>query len=169
MTVPTHFSPDVGTVPGLEIWRIENFAPVPYKKELYGTFYSGDAYIVLSTVKKGSKLKWDIHFWLGENAPQDEIGTAALIAVELDNLLGGVPVQHREVQGYESSLFSPYFAAGIRYLDGGVASGFKKISDDVYEKKLLQIKGKRNVRVVQVPMQISSMNKGDCFVLDTIS
>ena len=68
-------------------------------------------------------------------------------------------MQHREVQGYESSLFSSYFAAGIRYLDGGVASGFKKISDDVYEKKLLQIKGKRNVRVVQViTCQVTSIN-----------
>lgn len=61
-------------------------------------------------------------------------------------------MQHREVQGHESSLFSSYFSAGIRYLDGGVASGFRKVSDEQYEKKLLQIKGKRNVRVIQVSM-----------------
>lgn len=38
----------------------------------------------------------------------------------------------------------------MRYLDGGVASGFKHVDPDHVEKKLLQVKGKRNVRVRQV-------------------
>ena len=32
---------------GTEIWRIENFQPVPLPKSDYGKFYSGDSYIVL--------------------------------------------------------------------------------------------------------------------------
>lgn len=39
---------------------------------------------------------------------------------------------------------------GVRYLDGGVASGFHHVDPDNVEKKLLHIKGKRNVRVRQV-------------------
>lgn len=31
---------------------------------------------------------------------------------------------------------------------------------------MFQVKGQRNVRVRQVPLSISSMNKGDCFILD---
>jgi hypothetical protein len=96
-----------------------------------GTFYSGDSYILLNTYKKkpdSPALAWDVHFWLGKFTTQDEAGTAAYKTVELDDLLGGAPVQHREVQGHESDLFLGYFKNQIKILDGGVDSGFK-VSD----------------------------------------
>ena len=89
-----------GKEAGLEIWRIENLEPKPYPKADYGTFFKGDSYIVLkSTQKPGySSLNWDIYFWLGGDSSQDEQGAAALMTVELDDYLGGAPVQHREVE-----------------------------------------------------------------------
>ena len=32
---------------GLEIWRIENFNPVPIPQSSYGKFFTGDSYVIL--------------------------------------------------------------------------------------------------------------------------
>ncbi|KAL8612457.1 hypothetical protein ACOMHN_058585 [Nucella lapillus] len=157
-----------GAAPGMQIWRIEKLKVVKQDPDTYGNFYSGDSYIVLVTkqVTGSSKLEWDIHFWLGKDTSQDEKGVAAYKTVELDEGMGGGPVQHREVQDHESKKFLSYFKAGIRYLEGGVESGFKKVERDKYETRLMQIKGKRNVRVRQVECHCSSLNQGDVFILD---
>ncbi|XP_052746024.1 gelsolin isoform X2 [Bicyclus anynana] len=169
-----------GKKEGIEIWRVEDFEPVAVPRNQYGNFYSGDSYIVLKTT--GTKtLTWDIHFWLGTKTSQDESGAAAILSVNLDDeQFHGTAVQHRETQGYESKQFLSYFEPGdkskqvvssdkpaIRYMDGGHASGFNHVTVNAgAEKRLFQIKGKRNVRVRQVEVSVSSMNKGDCFILD---
>lgn len=112
-------------------------------------------------------LSWDVHFWLGLETTQDEAGAAAILTVQLDDLLHGAPIQHREVQDHESQLFLNYFKTGIRYMPGGVASGFKQTEINAAgDKRLFQVKGKKNIRVRQVDLTIGSMNKGDCFILD---
>jgi hypothetical protein len=157
-----------GQVEGMELWRIENLAPVKIP-EVTGKFYSGDSYILLKTTRKGSSMSWNIHFWLGAESSQDETGVAAYKSVELDDSLGGGPVQYREVQGSESDLFLTYFkkTGGIEYMDGGIDSGFHHVERDVYETRLLHLKGKRTVRVKSVPVSNASLNTGDVFILDT--
>lgn len=104
---------------------------------------------------------------MGAQTSQDEAGAAAILTIQLDDLLNGGPVQHREVQDHESQLFLNYFKPGIRYLPGGVASGFKQVQTNAAgEKRLFQVKGKKNIRVRQVNLSVSSMNNGDCFILD---
>ncbi|XP_075989763.1 gelsolin-like isoform X2 [Anticarsia gemmatalis] len=153
---------------GIEIWRIEDFEPVPVPTSHHGKFYSGDSYIVLSTTGDDNHLAWDIHFWLGSKTSQDEAGSAAVLTVNMDDeQFHGHAVQHREVQGYESKQFLDYFQPAIRYLDGGHASGFNHVTiNEGADKRLFQIKGKRNVRVRQVDASADSLNKGDCFILD---
>lgn len=41
------FTEDVGQLPGLTIWQIENFVPVLVEEALHGKFYEADCYIVL--------------------------------------------------------------------------------------------------------------------------
>jgi len=158
-----------GKAPGLEIWRVKAFKLMKVPKEEHGTFYSGDSYIVLNTYKKGDALKWDVHFWIGKDSSQDEYGTAAYKTVEIDDILGGTPVQHREVQSFESTLFRGYFKdPPLMTLDGGFDSGFRHVEEKKYEPRLLWVKGKgKRVAVRQVPeMKASNVNSGDVFVVD---
>ena len=117
-----------GEKAGLQVWRIEQFRVVAWPKSKYGRFHIGDSYIVLNTYVKDpanpNKLSYDAHFWIGSESTQDEYGTAAYKTVELDDYLGGAPVQHREVQGSESAGFNKIFNGKIALLDGGVESGF---------------------------------------------
>lgn len=85
--------------------------------------------------KVEDKFAYDLHFWLGAECTQDEAGTAAIKTVELDDALGQVPVQHREVQDHESPLFLSYFSksGGIRILKGGVDSGFNRVKPTEYK------------------------------------
>ncbi|CAH2058478.1 unnamed protein product [Thlaspi arvense] len=157
-----------GQKPGTEIWRIENFEAVPVPKSEHGKFYMGDTYIVLQTTQnKGGAYLFDIHFWIGKDTSQDESGTAAMKTVELDAVLGGRAVQHREIQGHESDKFLSYFKPCIIPLEGGVASGFKTPEEDVFETRLYTCKGKRAIRLKQVPFARSSLNHDDVFILDT--
>ena len=115
-----------------------------------------------------------------------------MIRVELDDFLGGAPVQHREVQGYETELFlsypyslslcsmvfsvlfssfsphilryssfllnhSRYFPQHIQILGGGIESGFNHVKPTEYSCRLLHVKGKKLVRVMQVCFSFYSL------------
>ncbi|KAL1555334.1 Villin-3 [Salvia divinorum] len=158
----------VGQRVGTEIWRIENFQPVPLPKSDYGKFCCGDSYIILETSSgKGGSYLYDIHFWLGKDTSQDEAGTAAIKTVELDAALGGRAVQYRELQGHESDKFLSYFKPCIVPVEGGVATGFRKTEEEEFETRLYICRGKRVVRLKQVPFSRSSLNHDDVFILDT--
>lgn len=58
----------------------------------------------------------DIHYWIGNTSSQDEQGAAAIYVTQLDEYLGGSPVQYREVQGCESAKFKSYFKNGLMWV-----------------------------------------------------
>ena len=147
--------------------------------ESWGKFFSGDSYIIFSSAPAGEsggtgvrpglhggRVEQHIHFWLGNETSQDEAAVAAYKSVELDELLGGTPVQHREVQGQESARFMAYFKPGVRYLNGGARSGLSHYVEDK-SPKLFHVKGKRKPLVRQLKaISWSGMNHGDSYVLD---
>jgi len=153
---------------GLEIWRVVKFNIVPWPKEQYGEFYMGDSYIVLNTWKEEDEeeFQYDLHFWIGKYSTQDEYGTAAYKTVELDTYHKDKPIQHREVQGFESDLFRSYFGT-IEYLAGGADSGFRHVTPDTWEPRLLHISGTRkNVEVKEVLLSKNTIKPGDIYILD---
>ncbi|NXF55382.1 VILI protein, partial [Oceanites oceanicus] len=155
------------TTPGLQIWRIENMEMVPVPTKSYGNFYEGDCYVLLLTRKTGSNFSYNIHYWLGKESSQDEQGAAAIYTTQIDDHLGTVAVQYREVQGHESETFRAYFKQGLIYKKGGVASGMKHVEMNTYNiQRLLHVKGKKNVVAGEVEMSWQSFNRGDVFLLD---
>ncbi|KAL6104316.1 vill [Pungitius sinensis] len=153
-----------GKQPGLQVWRIESLDLKPVPKALHGSFYTGDAYLLLFTTSAPS---YNIHMWLGDECSQDESGAVAIFSTQLDDFLGGGPVQYRELQNSESNTFLGYFKSGIKYQKGGVASGFQHVvTNDMNVKRLLHIKGRRAIRATEVDLSWGSFNKGDCFIVD---
>ncbi|XP_062235290.1 villin-1 isoform X2 [Platichthys flesus] len=156
---------NVSRKPGLQIWTINNMQMVPVPSQAFGNFFEGDCYIILYTsANKGSA---DIHYWIGTSSSQDEQGAAAIFVTQLDEYLGGSPVQHREVQGSESPRFRGYFKNGLIYKKGGVASGFNHVDTNAYNVlRLLHVKGRKHVTAREVEVSWNSFNNGDIFLLD---
>ncbi|KAI0127956.1 putative actin-binding protein Fragmin [Xylariales sp. AK1849] len=169
----------VGQVPGLHIWRIEDFQVVAWPREKYGQFHEGDSYIVLHSYKIGDKdgqerLGHDVYFWLGSKTSQDEAGVAAYKTVELDEFLHGVAIQHRELQHEPSDDFVGLFPR-ISILSGGVRTGFTHVDMDRKPEETLMLlrifkhpsaKRADSIMVHEVPPTWESLDENDVFVLE---
>lgn len=154
---------------GIKIWRIVKFQVTDWEDDQYGEFYNGDSYIILNTYKEEDcdALLYDVHFWIGKYSSQDEYGTAAYKTVELDTFLDDRPIQHREVQGHESSLFKGYFEA-LKILKGGADTGFKRVLPEAYKPRLFQVrKGEgKNITCTEVPTKRGNLKSADVFIID---
>ena len=60
---------------------------------MHGQFFGGDSYIVLYKYNANNREEAMIYFWQGRDSSKDEIGASALLAKDLDDELGGFPVQ----------------------------------------------------------------------------
>merc|ERR1712212_840583 len=97
------------------LWRVQKLELVAVPKGQEGKFYEGDCYLHFDK----NPNEQHVHFWIGGECSVDEQAVAAIKAVELDNLFGGLPIQHREVQGFESKRFKDQFPDGIMIKKGG--------------------------------------------------
>jgi len=141
---------------------------VPWPEEKHGSFHTGDTYIVLNSYQKegSDKIDHDVHIWIGKESSQDEYGTAAYKMVECDEKLGGAAVQHRDVQGKESPMFQSYFNYNLKYLEGGVDTGFTHVEPSVDQPHMYRVKGTlKGMSLQQVPLKKSSLNQGDSFIV----
>ena len=147
------------------VFRVNNLKLVPVPENDIGKFYSGDCYLIFDS-RHGAD---NIFFWIGSESSQDERAVVAIKAVELDNLFGGQPTQHREVEGHESIGFRRMFPGGLVTLQGGHTSGLRRVSMSTEKAgvKLLQVMGGKYPVMREVSLAWANMNHGDTFVLDT--
>ncbi len=97
-------------------------------------------------------------------------------AVEIDDRLGGAPVQVRVVQGQEPAHFLAIFQGQLIIYQGGHSSSFDENSSEKSgqnseseggrTKHLLQIHGRTPLTTyaTQVTLSAASLNTNDCFV-----
>lgn len=164
-----------------EIYRIidKQLSPVPHVE--HGKFYGGDCYVINYGYTAGGTEKNIIYYWLviciepkndfksklnyldsfqGSTSGQDEKGIAAVMAVELDNKLGGRAVQVRVVQGKEPDHFLAIFGGKLVIYSGGRASSFESQEgekDDVLgDTFMLQVRGNasHNTKAIQVKLTL---------------
>merc|ERR1711942_651317 len=145
------------------LWRVQKLELVAVPKGQEGKFYEGDCYLHFDK----NPNEQHVHFWIGGQCSIDEQAVAAIKAVELDNLFGGLPIQHREVQGFESKRFKDQFPDGMMIKKGGMESGLQKAETNAHEAKLFKVAGGMRPVMTEVAMAWSSMNHGDVFVLDS--
>merc|ERR1712130_414724 len=145
------------------LWRVQKLELVAVPKGQEGKFYEGDCYLHFDK----NPNEQHVHFWIGGQCSIDEQAVAAIKAVELDNLFGGLPIQHREVRGFESKRFKDQFPDGMMIKKGGMESGLQKAETNAHEAKLFKVAGGMRPVMTEVDMAWSSMNHGDVFVLDS--
>merc|ERR1711887_273963 len=145
------------------LWRVQKLELVAVPKGQEGKFYEGDCYLHFDK----DPNEQHVHFWIGGQCSVDEQAVAAIKAVELDNLFGGLPIQHREAQGFESKRFKDQLPDGICIKKGGMESGLQKAETNAHEAKLFKVAGGMRPVMTEVTMAWSSMNHGDVFVLDS--
>ncbi|XP_077590146.1 protein flightless-1 homolog [Stigmatopora nigra] len=161
------FMDDAGQVPGVSVWQIENFVPMPVDETFQGKFYEADCYIVLKTfLDENGALTWQIYYWIGQAATLDKKAGSAIHAVNLRNFLGAECRTIREEMGDESEEFSEVFNNEISYIEGGTASGFYTVEDTHYSVRLYRVYGKKNIRLESVPAKSSSLDPRFVFLLD---
>uniref|UniRef100_A0A8C9Y305 Protein flightless-1 homolog n=1 Tax=Sander lucioperca TaxID=283035 RepID=A0A8C9Y305_SANLU len=162
------YTEDTGQVPGVSVWQIENFVPMPVDETFHSKFYEADCYIILKTfLDDNGALNWQIFYWIGQEATLDKKAGSAIHAVNLRNFLGAECRTIREEMGDESEEFSAVFNNEISYIEGGTSSGFYTVEDTNYPVRLYRIYGKKNIRLESVPVKASSLDPRYVFLLDT--
>lgn len=160
----------VGDKPGLDIWCIVGSNLIPIAKSLHGKFYTGNSYIILNTSELKSGIRQhNVHYWVGEEAKEEDCLMASDKAVELDAALGSHTVQYRETQGEESDKFLSYFKPCIIPIKGSFSSHVRGSGEKSNRTMMFRCEGEHIARVKEVPFSRSLLDHKAVFIVDTAS
>ncbi|ELU16604.1 hypothetical protein CAPTEDRAFT_151582 [Capitella teleta] len=162
------FGPEVGQIPGLTCWEIENFIPNLIDEALIGKFYEADCYILLKTfIDDHGSLDWELYYWIGAKSPLDKKACSAIHVVNLRNMLGAECRCIREEMGDESEEFLDLFENGVSYIEGGrTASGFYTVEDTDFPPRLYRVSGGQNLHLHVCSVSVTSLDPRFTFILD---
>ncbi len=90
------------------IWRVEGFEKAPYPTELFGQFFSGDSYVIMTSYKTSNRDNYLVYFWQGRDSSINEKGASALLTVDVSAEFEGAP-QIRVTQQHETRHFMALF------------------------------------------------------------
>ncbi|KAM4745002.1 gelsolin-like isoform 2-T2 [Anableps anableps] len=149
-----------------KIWRIEGSDKVLVEPASFGQFYGGDSYLILYQYQHSGRQGHIVYIWQGAESSQDETGASAILAVKLDDELGGGAVQVRVVQGKEPAhLMSLFGGQPMVVYKGGTSreGGQSKAA----ETRLFQVRSNPagDTRAVEVDPSSSCLNSNDAFLL----
>ena len=91
------FPVGIGETEGIDIFRIEDLGVAMVDPDDYGSFSTGDCYIILNTYKEDKELKHRIHQWIGKQAENDKLFCSAIYSVMLKGLINETENIIREV------------------------------------------------------------------------
>ncbi|XP_061411442.1 protein flightless-1 homolog [Lethenteron reissneri] len=161
------FTEDVGQIPGVSVWHIENFVPQLTEDDYHGKFYDADCYIVLRTfIDENGAIAWEIYYWIGTKATLDKKACAAIHAVNLRNFLGAEGRSQREEMDDESEEFLAVFDGSISYIEGGTSSGFFTVEENAHIVRLYRCHGTQSIHLEAVALKGSSLDLRFVFMLD---
>ncbi|XP_029002252.1 scinderin like a [Betta splendens] len=150
----------------VQIWRVEKGDKAPVDPSTYGQFYGGDCYLVLYSYKAGGKENHIIYIWQGRKCSKDELGASAILAVKLDDSMGGVATQVRVSQGQEPPHLVSLFKGKLLVVHMG---GTSRSGGDTKPGKTrlfhIRTSSTKDTRAVEVEPVASSLNTNDVFVL----
>ncbi|ORX41675.1 actin depolymerizing protein [Piromyces finnis] len=111
------FPVGIGETEGIDIFRIEELSVAMIDPDEYGSFSTGDCYIILNTYREEKELKHKIFQWIGKQAENDKLFCSAIYSVMLKGLINETENIFREVEGEESDDLKDLFSTDIKYLD----------------------------------------------------
>ncbi|XP_038135921.1 gelsolin-like [Cyprinodon tularosa] len=149
-----------------KIWRIEGSDKVLVDPASYGQFFGGDSYLIHYQYQHGGRQGHIIYIWQGAESSQDETGASAVLAIQLDDELGGGAVQVRVVQGKEPPHLMSMFDGKpmVVYKGGTSREGGQSAAA---ETRLFRVRANPagDTRAVEVEPSSSCLNSNDAFLL----
>ncbi|XP_061750098.1 gelsolin-like isoform X2 [Nerophis ophidion] len=153
-----------------QVWRVEGCDKVAVDCTAFGQFYGGDSYLILYQYRYNKRRGHIIYIWQGAESSQGERTASAVLAVEMDDELGGGAVQVRVVQGQEPAHFMSMFHDQPMVVYKGGTSRFEG-QTPVADIRLFEVRA--NVAgattAVEVDPATSSLNSNHVFLLEASS